>query len=398
MPPRSMLPPKKKPKTATASTLKDIEDCTPREFPPDDVVVLRKSLLEWYSTHRRDLPWRRVGTSPYGVWVSEVMLQQTRVSTVVEYWHRWMQEFPNVASLAKAPRERVNEVWSGLGYYRRAASLHEGATMVMQEFNGNLPASHRDLLSIPGIGPYTAGAIASIAFNLPEPVVDGNVIRVFSRLLGWTKVDIKSPHTLKRCWQLASKLVDLVDPGNFNQALMEIGATVCMPQTVDCADCPLRPHCQAAAMVQQQKISKIPGVIPPLAVKAKAKEQTVAVCILHQQGVDGERYLLVKRPEDGLLADLWEFPCIPVAGELAKEEGDVARRCRVHVQKYLQRVGASPTSTMLLSPLQLPGTSSALYIGRLSMYMVVYGVCIGCTWTVLGTFLGPSKVPWCGEG
>ncbi|XP_072275400.1 adenine DNA glycosylase [Pyxicephalus adspersus] len=213
---------------------------------------LRKDLLAWYDRCKRDLPWRRLASSEsdpdrraYSVWVSEVMLQQTQVSTVIDYYNKWMKTWPTIQDLAKASLEEVNEKWSGLGYYSRGRRLHEGAGKVVLELEGQIPRTAEDLQRLlPGVGRYTAGAIASISYGQVTGVVDGNVIRVLSRLrcIG---ADFTTPAVSDALWSLANCLVDPLRPGDFNQAMMELGATVCTPKKALCSDCPLQNQCRA---------------------------------------------------------------------------------------------------------------------------------------------------------
>ena len=198
----------------------------------DAILYKRYSLLKWYREHRRKLPWRgddvSFKTSSYGTWVSEIMLQQTRVETVVDYWKRWMTVYPTIQALAAATPDEVNKLWAGLGYYRRAQSLLKGAKALVEDGKGELPQEKAKLLQISGIGPYTAGAILSIAFNQVEPLVDGNVIRVLSRLYSIGDLQltgVSNGAMEKLCWSIAGDLVDLESPGDFNQGLMELGAT-----------------------------------------------------------------------------------------------------------------------------------------------------------------------------
>jgi A/G-specific adenine glycosylase len=201
----------------------------------------RRLLLGWYRRHRRDLPWR-ADPSPYRVWVSEVMLQQTQVRTVVPYFERFIARFPTIAALSAAPIEDVMELWSGLGYYSRARSLHRAATLIMTRYSGKVPSELNDLLCLPGIGRYTAGAIRSIAFNHPEPIVDGNVKRVITRLHGIEETIPGSFH-----WQQAAAWTDPRYPSDFNQAVMELGALVCTPANPLCSSCPVAELCEARA-------------------------------------------------------------------------------------------------------------------------------------------------------
>jgi A/G-specific adenine glycosylase len=241
-------------------------------FSKEEKFFTRKTLLSWYKSSRRKMPWRgdemegypqTPQCSAYGTWVSEIMLQQTRVETVIAYWFKWMDRFPStfkqvyvmivcnmcymlgVLDLAAATPDEVNSYWAGLGYYRRAQNLLKGAQVVRDTYNGALPTTVAELRTIPGIGPYTAGAIASVAYNQPECVVDGNVIRVLSRL---RTLRSDGKELEKKCWEIAGDIIDSSDPGSFNQALMEFGATVCKPQNPLCIEgkpCPLSSICMA---------------------------------------------------------------------------------------------------------------------------------------------------------
>ena len=203
----------------------------------------RTLLLEWYRRERRDLPWRRT-RDPYAIWISESMLQQTRTETVIPYYERFLDRFPDVDTLADAELDDVLGAWAGLGYYSRARRLHAAARVVADEFGGRLPEDAETLRTLPGVGRYTAGAVASIAFDREEPVVDGNVARVLSRLRG-IRDDLKRPAVIRRLWEEASALARGPHPGDLNQALMELGATVCVPRTPRCAGCPLTRRCDA---------------------------------------------------------------------------------------------------------------------------------------------------------
>src|SRR5579864_7539377 len=200
---------------------------------------LRSALLAWYERHRRDLPWR-VTRDPYSIWVSEIMLQQTRVAVVVERYRAFMERFPTVFALAVAPEQDVLALWSGLGYYRRARMLHKAAQVVASTSRGQMPRTAADLRALPGIGAYTSAAIASIAYDEPVALVDGNVERVLCRLAGW---NAKNGHA-RKVEALAERLVDQARPGDFNQAMMELGATICLPRNPQCLVCPLAEHCK----------------------------------------------------------------------------------------------------------------------------------------------------------
>jgi len=268
-------------------------------------------LLAWYDRNRRDLPWR--GThDPYAVWVSEVMLQQTQVATVLRYFSRWMQRFPTVRALAQAREADVLHAWQGLGYYSRARRLHAGARVVVERHAGELPREHSALLALPGIGAYSAGAIASIAFGERAPLVDGNVIRVLARRFGLRGDPNKLP--LKRAlWQLAGELVPAKRPGDFNQALMELGATICTPRGPKCAECPLRAACIARRDGLVERLPELPA-------RAKATRVHVAAALLRA----GEHVHVVRlAPEAPRWAGLWTFPYAEVG---AGETPDAAAR------------------------------------------------------------------------
>jgi A/G-specific adenine glycosylase len=254
-------------------------------------------LVRWYLGARRDLPWRRT-RDPYAVWISETMLQQTRVETVTPYYQRFLAELPDVQSLAEATRERVLSLWSGLGYYRRARMLHEAAARVVADHGGRLPAEASELMGLPGIGAYTAGAVASIAFGKREALVDGNVARVLSRLFS-IESDVKSAAGSTRVWGLARRLVAEVkgDPGDWNQALMELGATVCIPREPRCDVCPLARRCEGRAR-------GIASELPRSAPKAKPSSvRCVAMVLASRTGV-----VMARRRPEGLFGGLWEPP------------------------------------------------------------------------------------------
>ena len=258
-------------------------------------------LLAWYRQNRRDLPWRR-SRDPYAIWLSEIMLQQTRVDTVVPYYQRFLADFPTVSALADAEEAEVLKRWSGLGYYRRARQLHLAAKQVVTDFDGVVPTTAEQLQQLKGVGRYTAGAIASIAFDESVPLVDGNVSRVFSRLFE-LRADMRLSGSQKQVWGLAEQLVPDETPGDFNQALMELGAMVCVPRTPRCLLCPLRQHCDARkAGVEQQ--------LPFMSKKAKPKQLNMVASVMQQP--DGQ-VLLAQRLPDGLFGGLWEPPMVEAA-------------------------------------------------------------------------------------
>jgi A/G-specific adenine glycosylase len=262
---------------------------------------LRSSLLRWYRRHRRDLPWRR-SRDPWAIWISEAMLQQTRVETVVPYYERFLQRFPDVGTLARADLEDVLAVWQGLGYYSRARHLHGAAREVMRRFGGRIPDSAAELRTLPGVGRYTAGALASIAFDRPEPVLDGNVTRVLSRLHG-VREDPGAPGVRMRLWDEAARLANGPRPGDLNQALMELGARVCTPRRPDCGACPVAFACRA------RRSGEVDSIPRPRKRRAPRRVRAVAALV-----VRGGRVLAVRRGETGLLAGLWELPGSEIGG------------------------------------------------------------------------------------
>ncbi len=251
-------------------------------------------LLAWYHQNRRKLPFREE-PSPYRVWVSEIMLQQTRVSAVLPYYERFMARLPNPAALAACSEDELHKLWQGLGYYNRARNMQKAAKVLVAQYGGSLPKSFEALLALPGIGPYTAGAIASIAFGLPEVAVDGNVLRVFSRLLA-SSADISLPETKKKLSALVSAQQPKETPGDFNQALMELGALVCTPGVPHCPLCPLEGVCEGN---RRGLAAQLPVIAP------KAPKLTVPVCVLVLHSPEG-RVLLHRRGKTGLLAGLYE--------------------------------------------------------------------------------------------
>jgi A/G-specific adenine glycosylase len=252
-------------------------------------------LLDWYQTHARSLPWRDQ-IDPYLVWVSEIMLQQTRVETVIPYFKRWMGVFPNIDSLASASQQEVLAEWEGLGYYSRARNLHRAAQIVRAEYGGHLPREVNRLCQLPGIGRSTAGAIASIAFGMDEPVLDGNIRRVLARLF-----DVREPSRSaageKQLWELAEAHLPPRKAGDYNQALMDLGALVCTPQHPRCEACPLNTTCVAyASGVQEERPIRLS--------KPTLPHHIVSSAIIQKN----HQVLIAQRPPDGLLGGMWEFP------------------------------------------------------------------------------------------
>ena len=264
----------------------------------ENLNALTAPLLTWYDLNGRTLPWRSIVT-PYRTWVSEIMLQQTRVSAVIPYFERFMAELPDVAALADVPEERLLKLWEGLGYYSRARNLQKAAKIVVSDFGGALPQSYHALLSLPGIGEYTAAAIASINFSEPVAAVDGNLLRVAARVSGCAD-DIMDARVRKQFTAHLNDAIDLARPGAYNQAMMDLGATVCLPNGAPkCEICPARTVCEAYK-------NGLTEVLPVRAKKKARKIEERTVLLLFQGG----KVALRKRPDTGLLASLWEFPSI----------------------------------------------------------------------------------------
>lgn len=331
-----------------------------RTFTAQQVSELRKLLLDWYTDNHRQLPWRTPPRhrknglppipkkpalsasspgAPYAVWVSEVMSQQTRIQVVVNYYNRWMHEFPTIEHLATAPLDRVNEIWSGLGYYRRARFLHEGAKQVVDKYAGQLPADADSLMKLKGIGKYTAGAISSIAFGKAAPLVDGNVERVFSRLRSaLTTTPHQSKSLENEYWGIASKCVqDIENAGDFNQALMELGATVCKPRAVQCCSCPLTNLCDAFKEAQHSKIDTAQYVtrypIKDMRKKVKVRKETALALVVCVEDKEERRFLLTQRQGSGLLAGLWEAPNKILKNNSVEEQNEAFRSLMEELNK-----------------------------------------------------------------
>jgi A/G-specific adenine glycosylase len=278
---------------------------------------LTTHLLNWYADHARTLPWRG-HADPYAIWVSEIMLQQTRVETVIPYFKKWMELFPDIKSLAAASQEQVLSAWEGLGYYSRARNLQRAAQMIAAQHNGRLPEQVRALRRLPGIGAYTAGAIASIAFGADEPALDGNIRRVLARVFD-VQEPARSPQGEQILWELAAVNLPPGKAGEYNQALMDLGATVCTPRSPNCAGCPLNELCQAYKLgIQEQR--------PVRSVRPETPHYTVAAAVIQRNG----HVLITRRPEKGLLGGMWEFP----GGKLQENE-DLLACLRREIQEEL---------------------------------------------------------------
>ena len=262
--------------------------------------------MEWYRQNARELPWRKTQDG-YAVWISEIMLQQTRVAAVIPYYERFLRELPDINALANVDDDRLHKLWEGLGYYSRAKNLKKAAGEIVSRFGGEMPRRYDDLLTLPGIGEYTAGAIASIAFGMPVPAVDGNVLRVYARLIG-VKKDIRDPAFKKEVRAFLLPLVPEENPGVFNAALMELGATICLPNgQPKCVECPVRVDCVA---YREGRTAELPLLS---AKKARRIERKTVFALT----ING-RTLGYRRPESGLLAGLWQLP--ESAGELSDAE------------------------------------------------------------------------------
>ena len=286
-------------------------------------------LVGWHGQHQRLLPWRetRAGArNPYAVWISEIMLQQTRVETVIDYFNRWMERFPSVEMLAAADLQAVLKAWEGLGYYARARNLHKAAQQIVVWHNGQLPADRAALLALPGIGEYTVGAILSIAFNQPEPILDGNVKRVLARLFDVDQ-PINEPATLRTLWELARTIVEATPAetaGDCNEALMELGATICTPQSPRCLLCPLLDLCASACAGNQAQRPVMPQ-------RKQTPHYDVAAGVIWAGEPFRSKLLIAQRPPDGMLGGLWEFP----GGKLEPHDADLPACLRREIAEEL---------------------------------------------------------------
>ena len=278
--------------------------------PKEKVKILRRILLKWYRNEKRNLPWRDT-KDPYYVWVSEVMLQQTRVKTVIPYYHRWVKEFPTLKSFAKARETRVLKYWEGLGYYSRVRNFHRAAKIVVNKYKGQIPDTFEKISKLPGVGRYTAGAVLSIAFNKPFPVLDGNVKRVLSRWFCVGK-DLKGAILEDVLWERAAHVLSKRSPGNFNQAMMELGAMVCLPKNPICLLCPVKKICEAWKQKRQTEF-------PLWKIKTVSNKIEVSAAVIWQSG----KVYIQKRPINGLMGGLWEFP----GGKI--EKGESPEECLV---------------------------------------------------------------------
>lgn len=280
----------------------DLKDYGITMWEEEKIASFRKKLLVWYDAHKRDLPWRRT-QDPYKIWISEIMLQQTRVDTVIPYYERFLDWFPTVADLAQAPEEKLLKAWEGLGYYSRVRNMQKAAQQIMENHGGVFPSSYEEISKLKGIGPYTAGAIASIAFGLPEPAVDGNVMRVLARLFE-VDYDIGVPTNRKIFQAMMEILIDPARPGDFNQALMDLGSDIESPVNPRPEESPVK---EFSAAYQHGTMDRYPIKGPK---KKPVPVYLTAFIIKDSQG----RYLLEKNEREGLLSGFWHFPLIEVDG------------------------------------------------------------------------------------
>lgn len=283
-----------------------------KNFP---ISEFQSDLIEWFLTEKRALPWRE-SKDPYKVWVSEIMLQQTKVDTVIPYFHRFIDKFPTLHDLAQAEEQEILKTWEGLGYYSRARNLQNAVREVIADYGGEIPSEPDHLGKLKGVGPYTKGAILSIAFDQAEPAVDGNVMRVLARIL-LMEEDIAKPKTRKLVEAVVREIISEDDPSSFNQGLMELGALICTPKSPSCLLCPVQEHCQAFAAGKEQE----------LPVKTKNKKQKTQKFLSFLLRDENGNVLVEQRPDAGLLASLWQFPMVsaeyadqPLAAEWVKQE------------------------------------------------------------------------------
>jgi len=334
-------------KSSTRRTLKPEKstdssgDCSQHNLTESECGSIRTALLSWYDSNARILPWRSAAnpvsdsyqkdpsTRGYMVWVSEVMLQQTQVATVIQYYNNWMSLWPTIKSLSEASLESVQQAWSGLGYYSRARRLQEGAVKIMTEMNGVMPSTATELMKLPGVGKYTAAAVSSIAFGEVEGLVDGNVIRVLARMrcIG---ADVGSNKVIDIMWRMVGELVDRERPGDFNQSMMELGAVVCTPKSPTCDSCPVKSDCMAVKKdeviedieecgicIKKAEYNKDLGVLnyPRKIKKTASRNEVTLVAVITSQFESVDKYAMVRRPKTGLLANLLEFPSVSLGNE-----------------------------------------------------------------------------------
>ena len=292
---------------------------------------IQEKLLHWFSIHHRDLPWRKT-YEPYHIWISEIMLQQTQMDRGVQYFNRWVERFPTIASIAAAHENEILKLWEGLGYYSRARNIKKTANILMDQYCGRLPDDHSALMKLPGIGPYTAGAIMSLAFNQDYPLVDANVERLFSRLFDIAQ-PIKQHETQKYIWLLASKHVPAGKARFFNQAIMELGALICLSQNPMCDLCPLPDNCMS---LQNDTVSQRPVM--------KRAQKIIPIYMATGILIHDNKCFIQKRPADGVWANLWEFP----GGRI--EPGETPEQALV--REYMEETEFSIVSTKKITTIK----------------------------------------------
>ncbi|HEV2327677.1 MAG TPA: A/G-specific adenine glycosylase [Verrucomicrobiae bacterium] len=282
------------------------------------ISAIVRNLLTWFSENARDLPWRQT-RNPYAIWVSEIMLQQTQVKTVLSFWERWMRELPTIESVARARLQKIHKLWEGLGYYTRVRNLQKAARMILQKHNGQFPKRFEDILALPGIGRYTAGAISSIAFNHPAPILDGNVMRVLTRIFGIAESP-RDKRTNQRLWQIAEELVrnslsktqhSRMACSHLNQSLMELGALVCTPRNPQCGTCPVKKLCVA---FKEDRTAELPN----LGKREKATARRFVAFVVERDG----QFLVRRRPAGVVNAHLWEFPNVEILSDTREEKDE----------------------------------------------------------------------------
>ena len=322
-------------------------------LPASDLAPLRRRLLLWYRRHKRDLDWRRT-SDPYAIWISEIMLQQTRVAAVLPYYSRWLTRFPDIASLARAPLDVVLRHWAGLGYYSRARNLHRAAREIVSRHGGKFPSRIGDALALPGVGAYTAAAVLSIAYGRPLAVLDGNVARVLARW-GALRGDLREPRRWARLADAAGEVLAARAPGNWNQAMMELGAIVCTPRAPRCAECPVSRWCRAHAL-------GIAEELPSPRRKPATVRLTLAAAVLLDPA--GRTLLLRHTNGDGaFFSNLWQFPAIELSGHDAPSDAALA----AHLEHSL---GVANLHDARLQPLPVSRHTVTFHNIRLAGYIV----------------------------
>lgn len=312
-----------------------------------NISEFQNDLLHWYHLNKRDLPWRQ-SKDPYKIWVSEIMLQQTKVDTVIPYFHRFIDKFPTVYALADADPQDVLKAWEGLGYYSRARNLQNAVQEVVASYGGVVPANRGELGSLKGIGPYTRGAILSIAYDQPEPAVDGNVMRVISRVLK-VEEDIAQQRVKKVFETYIREIISEGDPASFNQAIMELGALICTPKSPACMLCPIQTHCTAFEEGIQEEL--------PIKTKAKRQREIPYAVLLIKNGEGA--YLIEKREDKGLLANLWQFPMVPLNDvDLDQLENWVFNAYGIHIKNKSKKGQLKHIFTHLIWQLEIFGAES----------------------------------------